>query len=146
MSENVNVKQEDIIDGDINDVQHKLELDSDACSPQSKKLKTYHKYKTFLSPCQGRGRLPKQLPCSSPGSGGSHVCSPEGRMKTKADEKFEKLGETKQTIMKELDSILCCKVPKDAEKKVMDQLQKFNWCIDMNDLAINKNLQKDSFF
>ena len=46
--------------------------------------------------------------------------------------------------MKELDSILCCKVPKDAEKKVMDQLQKFNWCIDANDLAINKNLQKDS--
>ena len=67
-------------------------------------------------------------------------------MKTKADERFEKLGETKHTIMKEIDSILHCKVPKDAEKKVMDQLQKFDWCIDTNDLAINKNLQKDSFF
>ena len=67
-------------------------------------------------------------------------------MKTKVDEKFEKLGETKWTIMKELDSILCHKVPKDAEKEVMDQLQKFNWYIDTNDLAINKNLQKDSFF
>ena len=66
-------------------------------------------------------------------------------MKTKADEKLEKLGETKWTIMKELDSILHCKVPKDAEKKVMDQLQKFNWCIDMDDLAINKNLQKVLF-
>ena len=94
--------------------------------------------------------MPKQSPCSSPGPGvglgGSHGHSAEGRMKTKADEKIQKLGETKQTIMKELDSILHCKVPKDAEKKVMDQLQKFNWCIDMNDLAINKNLQKDSFF
>ena len=151
LSENVSVKQEDFIDGDINDVWHKLELDSDACgSPQSKKLKTYHEYKSFLSPCQGRGRLPKQSPCSSPsagvGSGSSHVCSTEGRMKTKADEKFEKLGETKWAIMKEFDSILCHKVPKDAEKKVMDQLQKLNWCIDINDLAINKNLQKDSFF
>ena len=40
-SENLSVKQEDFIDGDINDVRRKLELDSDACgSPQSKKLKT----------------------------------------------------------------------------------------------------------
>lgn len=94
--------------------------------------------------------MPKQSPLSSPGPGvglgGSHGCSAEGKMKTKADERFEKLGETKWTIMKELDSILHCKVPKDAEKKVMDQLQKFNWCIDTDDLAINKNLQKDSFF
>ena len=53
LSENVIVKQEDFIDGDINDVQHKLELDSDCSgSPQSKKLKTYHEYKTFLSSCQ----------------------------------------------------------------------------------------------
>ena len=92
LSENVNVKQEDFIDGDINDVQHKLELNSDACSPQSKKLKTYHEYKNFLSPCQGRGRSPKQSPCSSPSSGGRCLHSPEDRMKTKADEKFEKLG------------------------------------------------------
>ena len=59
-SENSSVKQEDFTDFDINDVQHKLELDSATCgSPQSKKLKMYHEYKPFLSPCQGRGRSPK---------------------------------------------------------------------------------------
>ena len=146
------IKNEEDVDDSMASTKSPIDLESSAwTSPPTKKLRTYDEYKTYLSPCKGRGQSPKHStpcgPCSSLlFSGNSRAWSVESKLRSKADEKLVALSESKVNSMKELDSIILNKSVKDRDKKVMDTLQKFGWCIDVNDIAINKNLSVDSFY